>query len=476
MFLEIGTASDRVCRSTIKDAQRGLRPSQEPPAEKRVLKLRRATRICVLALIVVLVPNISPAYSVLSHEAIIDSSWEMGIRPLLLAQYPNLTEDQLREARGYAYGGSVIQDLGYYPFGSVLFTDLLHYVRSGDFIEIMLRDAQNADEYAFALGAVAHFFADSIGHRVGVNRSVPLAYPKLRRKFGDFVTFEEGKKEHILVEFSFDVIQVAAHAYAPQTYHDFIGFEIAKPLLERAFRETYGLEIKDIFLNEDLAIGTYRRGVSKTIPHITRVAWSQKHEQIAKLVPGIQRRKVVYTLSRREYRRDFGETYRSPSIGADIWAFLLRIVPKVGPFKALSFKPPTPQMEMFFQESFHLTTERYEQELRQIKSEGIMLPNEDIDTGEPTKFGEYQLADKTYAELLDKLARQNFNGISADLRANILRFYAAAGSASIPPKETKRWEKTKKELDRLKTATVAIEMLPAVPSCCSRSGYPSSVD
>ena len=420
--------------------------------------MRRVTqRLCMLALIVLLVPVISPAYSVLSHEAIIDSSWEMGIKPLLLARYPNLNEDQLHEARGYAYGGSVIQDLGYYPFGSRLFTDLLHYVRSGDFVEIMLRDAQNADEYAFALGAVAHFFADSIGHPVAVNRSVPLAYPKLRRKFGDSVTFEEGKKEHILVEFSFDVIQVAAHAYAPQTYHDFIGFQVAKPLLERAFRETYGLEMKDIFFNEDLAIGTYRRGVSKTIPHITRVAWSQKHDQIAKVVPGVQRRKFVYTLSRREYRRDFGETYRSPSIGADILAFLLRIVPKIGPFKALSFKPPTPQMEMFFQDSFALTTQRYDQELRQIKSEGIMLPNEDIDTGALTKFGEYELADETYAELLDKLAKQNYNGLSASLRTNILRFYASASSASIPPKEKKRWEKTEKELDQLKNVNVTAE-------------------
>jgi hypothetical protein len=425
----------------------------------------------MMALIVLLVPGISSAYSVLSHEAVIDSSWDMAIRPLLLARYPNLTEDQLREAKGYAYGGSVIQDLGYYPFGSVLFTDLVHYVRSGDFVEIMLRDAQNADEYAFALGAVSHLFADSIGHRLAVNRSVPLAYPKLRRKFGDFVTFEEGKKEHILVEFSFDVIQVAAHVYAPQEYHDFIGFQVSKPLLERAFRETYGLEMKDIFFNEDLAIGTYRRGVSKTIPHITRVAWSRKHEEIAKLVPGIQRKKFVYTLSRREYRRDFGETYRSPSFGAAALAFLLRIVPKIGPFKALSFKPPTPQMEMLFQGSFGLTTQRYDQELHQIRSEGITLPNEDIDTGEPTKFGEYELADKTYAELLDKLAKQNFNRLSSDLRANILRFYASASSASIPPKEKKRWEKTQKELDQLKSVTAENE-----PQSAGQNTYYLSAD
>src|SRR5690348_14445727 len=173
-------------------------------------------RLCMLGLILPLVPGISSAYSVLTHEAIIDSSWDTTIKPLLLARYPGSTEDQLREAKSYAYGGSVIQDLGYYPLGSHFFTNLLHYVRSGDCIQNMLRDAQNEDEYAFALGAVAHFFADSIGHPIAINRSVPLMYPKLREKYGNNVTYEEGKKEHILVEFSFDVIQVAASAYQPQ--------------------------------------------------------------------------------------------------------------------------------------------------------------------------------------------------------------------------------------------------------------------
>jgi zinc dependent phospholipase C len=417
-------------------------------------------RFVVLALTILLVPQISPAYSVLTHEAVIDSAWDAGIKPLLLARYPSSTEDQLREAKSYAYGGSVIQDLGYYPFGSRLFTNLVHYVRSGDFVQNMLREAQNEDEYAFALGAAAHFVADDIGHPVAINRSVPLAYPKLRRKFGNSVTYEEGKKEHILVEFSFDVIQVAARVYAPQTYHDFIGFQVAKPLLERAFQETYGLEMKDIFFNEDLAIGTYRRGVSKTIPHITRVAWSQKHDQIAQLVPGIQRSRFVYRLSRREYRQSFGETYRSPSFGAAIVAFLLKIVPKVGPFRTLSFKPPNQQMEMYFLQSLMLTAQRYDEDLRQVKVHDVMIPNEDIDTGEPTKFGEYQLADETYAQLLDKLADRKFKDISASLRNDVLRFYASAGSDPLPDVDKKHWKKTQNELDQLKDAVAENDTSP----------------
>ena len=227
-----------------------------------------------------LFPARSPAYSVLSHEAVIDASWDSAIKPLLLARYPDSTPEQLAEARSFAYGGSIIQDLGYYPLGSFFFTNLLHYVRSGDLVEVMLREAQSEDEYAFALGAMSHYFADSLGHSLGVNPSVPLRYPKLRKKYGDLVTYEEGKKQHILVEFSFDVAEVAGGAYAPQAYHDFIGFQVAKPLLERAFRETYGLEMKDVFINEDIAIGTYRRAVSKTIPHMTRVAWAQKRDEI----------------------------------------------------------------------------------------------------------------------------------------------------------------------------------------------------
>ena len=431
---------------------------------------RLTGRFFLLALALLLVPAASSGYSVLTHEAIIDSAWESAIKPLLLARYPHSTEEELREAKSYAYGGCVIQDFGYYPFGSHLFTNLLHYVRSGDFIQRLLGDAQNENEYAFALGAVAHFFADSIGHPVAINRSVPLVYPKLREKYGNSVTYEHGKKEHILVEFSFDVMHVAASAYAPQAYHDFIGFQVAKPLLERAFQETYGLQMRDIFFNEDLAIGTYRRAVSKTIPHMTRVAWSQKHDQIAKLVPGIQRRQFVYTISRGEYRKEFGEMYRSPNFGSRFLAFLLRIVPKIGPFRALSFKAPNQQMENFFRSSFNLTAQRYTEALGRIKSGQAMLPNEDCDTGAPTKMGEYELADETYAELLDKLAGHDFRGLSAALQTDIVRFYASAGTDPSSQKDKKRWERTQRELDRLKNAKAANDAAPDDASAAQLSG------
>jgi Zinc dependent phospholipase C len=192
-------------------------------------------------------PAQSSAYVVLSHEAIIDSVWGTNIRPLLLKPFPEATAEEIKEAHGYAYGGVIIQDMGYYPHGSFFFSDLTHYVRSGDFVLALLRDAKDLDGYAFALGALAHYAADKDGHRIGTNRAVPVLYPKLKKKYGDSVTYEEDKLAHVKTEFGFDVLEIAQGRYASDNYHDFIGFGVSVPLLEQAFQETYGLDLNRNF-------------------------------------------------------------------------------------------------------------------------------------------------------------------------------------------------------------------------------------
>ena len=219
----------------------------------------------------------------LAHEANIDALWDPTIKALLLARFPAATVEELAEARAYVYGGCVIQDLGYYPFGSHFFSNLLHYVRTGDFVEALIHDARDVNEYAFAIGALGHYAADNSGHPIAVNRAVPMMYPKLKAQFGNRVTYMQSPKSHVLVEFAFDVVQVAAGAYAPEAYHSFIGFKVAKPALERAFHDTYGIEMKDVFLTEDLAIATYRHAVATTIPEMTKVAWGKKHDEIMKV-------------------------------------------------------------------------------------------------------------------------------------------------------------------------------------------------
>jgi Zinc dependent phospholipase C len=392
------------------------------------------------------------AYSVLAHEANIDALWDSTIAPMLLARFPEASQQQILEARGYAYGGCVIQDLGYYPFGSRFFSDLLHYVRTGDFIAALIRDAQDVDEYAFALGALGHYAADNDGHPMAVNRAVPLMYPKLKEQFGNRVTYAQSPKNHVLVEFSFDVVQVAAAAYAPEAYHAFIGFRVAKPLLERAFSETYGIEMNEIFFNEDLAIGTYRHAVATTIPEMTKVAWGKKRDEIRKVVPGAKKETVVFNLRRQQYEKEFGADYEKPHGFARFLAFIYRLIPKIGPFRAFRFSVPTPAAERLFLESFTTTREHFRQSLDALSAAHLDLPNTDFDTGQATRRGEYTLADDTYDKLLGKLADRAFATVSESLRSNLVAYYGDVDSIRNGTNaERKRSATVRQELAVLKS-------------------------
>jgi zinc dependent phospholipase C len=398
-------------------------------------------------------PRSATAYSVLAHEANVDALWDGAIKPLLLRRFPRSDAAQLNEARAYAYGGSVIQDLGYYPFGSHFFSNLLHYVRTGDFVETLIRDAQGVEEYAFALGSLAHYAADNTGHPSAVNRAVPVMFPKLRAKYGNAVTYMQSPASHVLVEFSFDVVQVAGGAYASEAFHSFIGFKVAKPLLERAFHETYGIEMKDVFFNEDLAISTYRRAISQTIPQITKIAWQTKQEEIARLMPGVQREKFVFTLTRRQYEQEFGADYRKPGLFDRFLGVLYRLLPKIGPLRPLDFKAPTPQAEALFLESLKETREQYRKDLDALGAGRLNLVNTDFDTGKPSVHGEYALADDTYVELLDKLAGRKFADVPDALRNNINRYYSAPGAvAGVSRKERQRADRIKQQLAALNAA------------------------
>ena len=364
------------------------------------------------------------AYSVLSHEAIIDSAWEQSIRPILIQRFPDATADDLRKAHAFAYGGAIIQDLGYYPFGSHQFSDLVHYIRSGDFILNLISQSRDLNEYAFGLGALAHYAADNEGHPIAVNRAVALMYPELRRKYGPSIPYEDHRTAHLKVEFSFDVVQVAGGHYAPEAYHDFIGFEVAKDLLERAFEQTYGLQLKDVFANVDLALGTYRHTVGSIIPEMTRVAWAEKHDQLTKGTPGITRQKFVYNLSRASYRKEWGNEYERPGPGARFLAFLFRIVPKVGPFRALAFKAPSPEAEQLFMKSFNATLDQYRALLAQVRAGHLAsLPDRNFDTGQLARAGNYRMADQAAGKLLDKLSDRKFEDVPAALRANLLEYF-----------------------------------------------------
>lgn len=363
-------------------------------------------------------------YSVLTHETIIDTLWLDSIRPILIKRFPQATEEQLKEAHAYAYGGCLIQDLGYYPFGSHYFSDLVHYVRTADFLQALLDESGDLKEYAFALGAVAHYGADVEGHSIAVNRAVPLLYPKLQKRFGNEVTYADNPPAHLKTEFGFDVLQVARGHYASTSYHDFIGFEVSKDLLDRAFQKTYGLTLKDLFRTLDLALGTYRFSVSKMLPAITRTAWSIKSKEIMKDQPTISRKQFLYNLKRASFEKEWGTTYEHPGFGARTLAFFSRLMPRFGPLRGLGFKVPTPQTEKMFEDSFDESVKRDRQSFADAKAGALRLSNRDLDTGKRVSPGEYAFTDKTYDRLLVKLAEKKFNGVTPELRENILNFYA----------------------------------------------------
>jgi hypothetical protein len=408
----------------------------------------RFIALVVLAIVLAL-PRDARAYSVLSHEANIDALWDAAIHPLLVRRYPRATRDELREARAYAYGGSVIQDLGYYPFGSHFFSNLLHYVRTGDVVETMIREAHDLNEYAFALGALAHYASDNVGHPEAVNRAVALMYPKLRARYGNSVTYADSPATHVLVEFSFDVVQAATGRYKTDAYQSFIGFEVAKPLLERAFAATYGLEMKDVFLDEDLAIGSYRYAISQTIPEITRIAWRDKRDEIQKLVPGVAQKDFEYHMSRQDYERAYGNTYRHPGVFAKLLGFLYKLLPKIGPLRPLQFKAPTREAETLFVESVKDTRTRYRAALDAVRAGRFDFANTDFDTGRPSVHGEYPLADETYATLLHKLAGGRSAHVPEALRTHLAVFYGSAPQRQTDRKERKRLEQIRQDLAAL---------------------------
>jgi hypothetical protein len=369
-------------------------------------------------------PNPGRAYSVLTHQAIIDSVWLDAMKPVLIKRFPDATEDQLMHAHAYAYGGCIIQDLGYYPFGSRFFSDLVHYVRSADFVQALLDESRDLNELAFALGAVSHYGADIEGHSIAVNRAVPILFPKLQRQFGNEVTYADNPPAHLKTEFGFDVLQVARGHYAPKAYHDFIGFEVSKDLLDRAFQKTYGLKLKDLFRTLDLSLGSYRYSVSRMLPNVTKIAWSLKSKEILKDQPTISRKQFLYNIKRASYEKEWGRTYERPGFGAHFFAFVLRLMPRIGPFRGLAFKVPTPQTEKMFEDSFDATVKRDRATFAQARTGDLRIANRDLDTGRSVSPGEYGLTDRTYDHLLVKLAEKKFDGVTPELRANILSFYA----------------------------------------------------
>jgi len=420
------------------------------------MRIFHSARAALCILVLLLAAPSSHAYSVLTHEEVVDMVWDSHIVPLLKVRFPNATSEEIRRAHAYAYGGSVIQDLGYYPFGNPYFSNLLHYVRTGDFVSALIADSTDPNEYAFALGALAHYCGDTIGHPY-INEATASEYPKLRKRFGKVVTYEQDPTAHLRTEFGFDVVQVAHSRFAPDAYRDFIGFQVASPLMHRAFQETYGIRMEDVLTHEDLAINTYRHSASSLIPKITRVALVAYGKQLKAEDPSFNKKLFIYRLKQSDYRKLYGRGYQKPGIGAHIVAFFVKIVPKIGPFRALQLSLPNAQEEDIYLKSVNLTVNFYRLRLAELQRpanvrSGLDLQDIDLDTGQPTSSGEYALADQSYARLLGDLTQPSGTQLPIPVHDTMLSFYADPAAPNTMKAKPKDWQQVQTNLAILRTA------------------------
>lgn len=405
----------------------------------------------IICFVIILLPVCSKAYSVLTHEALIDANWDKVIVPLLKEKFPIVDSSSLKDAHAYAYGGSVAPDMGYYPSGSKLFTSLVHYVRTGDFIEHLLEEATNVNEYAFALGVLCHYYADKYGHSIGINPSVPLIYPKLKEKYGDTVTWGNDHISHVRTEFSFDVLQTARGVYASTAYQGFVGFKISDSVLERAFYKTYGLHLTDLFKNLSRTISIFRWTVGNLLPFITRTAWSTKKKKIQDSIPGATARSFIYKMKIKNYNKQFDKRER-PGFVAYVVAGLIKILPKVGPLRILHFKQPTILSEKKFAQSFDSASIHFVGVAHYLQTNLITLANVDFDTGNKTVAGEYMPSDDAYKDWVLKLSENNFLSADNAMKKSITNFFNHYNPQIKSKQQLKDWNKITAALTLMKSS------------------------
>jgi hypothetical protein len=397
------------------------------------------------------------AYSVLTHEQLIDLSWTATIVPVLLTRFPSLTSAQLTRAHSYAYGGCVIQDLGYYPFGNELFSDLTHYVRSGDFVRSLFRNARTADELAFAVGALAHYVGDTAGHSRAVNPAVGVTFPKLRAKYGAIVNYAQAPYAHGQVEFAFDVNRLAKDDLPPAAYLRFIGLQVPRRQLAVAFHETYGLEIGDILGLYGSAMRTYRFGVRTFLPALAQAEVLLHRHKFPPETPGPQLAVYKRRLADLHTEAEWHQYRAKPGLGTYLLAGLIIVLPKIGPIRMLAIKRPTVATDEQYIESVNLSTKSLNFVLAHIADSqahaldlpASVVPNRDLDTGAAVVPGGYPLTDETYAKLLSRVTENPTRPIPLGLKEDISRYYANPSAPFATKKNKERWAQVQQELKLL---------------------------
>jgi hypothetical protein len=398
------------------------------------------------------------AYSLLTHEQLIDLTWQSSILPLLRSRYPNITPEELEHARSYAYAGSVIQDIGYYPYGDPFVSNLTHYVRSGDFIVFLFRDAKDANQLAFAIGALSHYIGDNIGHSMATNRSVPIEFPKLAAKYGPVVTYGEAEHAHVQTEFAFDINEIAHHRLAPAHYLRHIGLNVPTQQLAAAFYDTYGLsEDFSKARSRRINVGGFRFAVRSFVPRVAYALTLLHRSQMPADSMGPELEKLLSEVARVEAENNWDQYRKKAGIGTYALAGLIFILPKIGPLKLVAIKGPTTATEEEYVRSVNLSTDALSAAMTRLGTAHQGLQNRDLDTGAPVHPGSYRLTDDTYAKLVHRLAADPNHSVPPGLKGDILNYYADPSAPIHTKKNAKKWAQLQAELQTLKNMPVSTQ-------------------
>jgi hypothetical protein len=413
-------------------------------------------RASALVLCVLLACQPAGAYSLLTHEQLIDLTWQSSIVPLLRSRYPGITAEQLEEARSYAYGGCVIQDIGYYPFGDPFASDLTHYVRSGDFIVHLFRDAKDANQLAFAIGALSHYIGDNIGHSMAVNRAVPVEFPKLGAKYGPVVAYAQDKRAHVQTEFAFDINEIAHHRFAPVHYLRHVGLNVPTQQLAAAYYETYGLsEDFSKARTSRINVRGFRFAVRSFIPRVAYAITLLHRSHMPADPMGPDSQKLDSEVAQIAAENDWDKYRKKAGIGTYSLAGFIYILPKIGPLKLAAIKGPTAATEEEYVRSVNLSTDALSSAIGRLVKPHQTLPNRDLDTGSPVRPGGYRLTDDTYAKLLHRLVEDPHHTIPPGLKADIQNYYADPKAPIRTKKDPTQWAQVQSELQTLQTMPVS---------------------
>jgi len=424
-------------------------------------RMRDLFRGCALVLVFLLICPPADAYSLQSHEQLIDLTWQSSIAPLLRSRYPNLSPEALERARSYAYAGSVIQDIGYYPFGDPFFSDLTHYVRSGDFIVHLFRDAKDANQLAFAIGALSHYIGDNIGHSQATNRAVPVEFPKLAARYGPVITFGENQHAHVQAEFAFDINEIAHSRFAPLPYLRHVGLNVPTKQLANAFYETYGLsEGFARARTRRINVGGFRFAVRSFIPRVAYAVTLLHRDRMPTDTAGPELEKLEREIAQVAAENHWEKYRRRAGIGTYALAGFIYILPKIGPLKLVAIKGPNVDTEEQYVRSVNLSTAALSSTMARLSKPQQVLVNRDLDTGAPVQAGSYRLTDNTYAQLLHRLVADPRHTVPPGLKQDILNFYVDPNAPISTKKDPQAWARVQSELVTLRTMAVSEQPVP----------------